>query len=594
MQQQDVRFKMAPASLLLLVLFANLGSLSNALAPDMCVSKNITPSNLSAVCSLELVGKGPDTVGIERVRLSCTSTTGDKVPVGIASTAPNAPLAGLSAIVRQQLEQHGSGITVVKPACQQQTEVPAVADNLVPLFGLLYLCEGTITIKNLVVRDLFLPYTLRSRGQDDTAPLVIGGTAHVTVVGAKVQRVVASTAIALVQDAELSATDSAFDRNEGNPGSGVFARDRTALRIASSNFTNSHSSDQGGALAIMGCCNATVQDSLFLNCSADQAGGAVYVVERASLLVSNTRVMNSTAGNGKALQSQGGGIFCQGRYLGLFNGTRIMYNNAHGNGGGLYTSVRDDPVKGVVQLYVSPDTIISWNEAVGGDLSGPSAGGGAFVGYATTFNPAVVKAVARNNKAPRDADVGTEPDTLTVLSATKVLGYVARPDDLDWGLRVELKLIGEKGFPCGGRNIQAFWDSASDRKAGGDNGGSGSGSAKHTNATTASGVAVMLLRFFEPPGQHNITFMVEALPYLTAKVTAEVRQCWKGEQEERPGVCRVCPAGSYNFQPGRCEECPAHAECAGGSAVLSQPGFWLSSPQHNVVHRWVGTLNHAA
>jgi hypothetical protein len=141
-------------------------------------------------------------------------------------------------------------------------------------------------------------------------------------------------------------------------------------------------------------------------------------------------------------------------------------------------------------------------------------------------------------------------------------------------------IIGEGGFPCGGRKIHASWESAAHHQAGG--GGDSSGVSIATNA---SGMAVLWLRLLEPPGQYDITLTVVGAPYLSDNVTVEVRQCWKGEEERRPGVCRVCPAGSYNLQPGRCEECLAHAECAGGSAVLPQPGFWLSSPQHNVAHR---------
>jgi hypothetical protein len=101
---------------------------------------------------------------------------------------------------------------------------------------------------------------------------------------------------------------------------------------------------------------------------------------------------------------------------------------------------------------------------------------------------------------------------------------------------------------------------------------------------------VVWLRFQEPPGLHLIVFRAEGVAYLQAKLLVEVRQCWKGEQQERLGVCQVCPAGSYNFGPGLCEDCPANAECAGGSAVLSKPGFWLSSPKHNAVDRWVCAL----
>jgi hypothetical protein len=610
---EGVRIAPAAALLLLLVLIFSLVTSSDALAEDTCPpSRNSTTSSLTAVCSLELVGKGRAKEGLERVRLSCNSTTGQDVPVGIASTSQNAPMAKLSATLRQQLQQLGSGVVITQPLCQQQTEAPGAGANLLPMFGLLYFCEGAVTLVNPVVRDLFLPYASSNRAQDDVAAVVVGGTARVSVVGARVDRVVASTTFGVVQDAELSLKDSAFNDTVGNPGSAVFARDLSTLRIASSNFTNGHSTDFGGALAIMGCCDVRVQDSVFLGCSADMSGGALFIAELASVVLSNTRILHSTAGNGRAPQSQGGGIFCGGgRYLGLVNGTVIMHNKAHGSGGGLYAegpqprTDRTQPWVGAaqaapkLQLVVSPDAVISRNEAVGGDEAGPSTGGGAFLGPAITFDPAVVRAVARNNTAPRDADIGTQPEKLSVLP-DRVLGYAARPDGLERGLRVEVMLVGQGGFPCGGRNIRAYWDSVAANASVGTDGGRSADSSvaqqrppatpKQTEATNASGVAVMWLRFFEPPGQHLVTFRVEGLPSLSANLTVEVRQCWQGEQEERghPGVCRVCPAGSYNFQPGRCHECPARAECAGGSAVLSQPGFWLSSPQHNVVHRWVG------
>jgi hypothetical protein len=585
------RMLAAPMLLLLLLL---VGLQSATSAPASCPAPKPASSNLSAVCSLELVGKGRKTPGVEHVRLNCNSTSGDQVPVGIPSEAPNNPLAWLSASLRQQLDQHSTGITIAKPDCQQQIEAPAVAEALVPMYGLLFFCEGNITLVDPVVRDLYLPYTQSSRGQEDTAPLVVGGTAHVSVVGARVSRVDASTAIVVTQDSELSIADSAFTQLLGNPGSGVFARDSSLLRIHSSNFTDSSSSDFGGALAIMGCCNATVHNTIISGCSTVYSGGAVYVDERASLAVSNSSILNNRAGSDNIPSSQGGGIYCKGRYLALLNGTRIMYNKAHGSGGGVYAAAVVGT--GALQLDVSPDTVLSGNQAVGSDKEGASVGGGAYVGFATAFDAAVVRSVARNNTAPRDDDISTRPENLTVLP-DRALGYVARPDQLEGGLRVEVGLLGVGGFPCGGRNIRAFWDVAPESGGGGGNSNTSeprqpsiTAPPQHTVATNASGVAVMWLRLQEPPGQHMIVFRAEGVAYLQAKLLVEVRQCWKGEQQERPGVCQVCPAGSYNFGPGSCGECPGNAECAGGSAVLSKPGFWLSSPQYNVVHRWVCDL----
>jgi hypothetical protein len=490
------RMLAAPMLLLLLLL---VGLQSATSAPESCPARKAASSKLSAVCSLELVGKGRKTPGLARVRLNCNSTNGDQVPVGIPSEASNNPLAWLSASIRQQLDQHSSGITIAKPDCQQQIEAPAVAEALVPMYGLLYFCEGSITLVDPVVRDLYLPYTQSSRGQEDTAPLVVGGTAHVSVVGARVSWVDASTAIVVTQDSELSIADSAFTQLLGNPGSGVFARESSLLRINSSNFMNSSSTDFGGALAIMGCCNATVQNSLISGCSTVYSGGAVYVDEHASLAFSNTSILNNTAGSDNIPSSQGGGIYCKGQYLALLNGTRVMYNKAHGSGGGVYTAASPNLVaqQGMLQLVVSPDTVLSFNQALGTDKDGAAAGGGACVGNATTFDAAVVRSIAHNNTAARDDDISTRPGNLTVRP-DKALGYVARPGELEGKLRVEVVLLGTGGFPGGGRNIHAFWDTAVDGGGGVVGGNSTSpqprqpsltAPPKQTVETNASGVA---------------------------------------------------------------------------------------------------------
>lgn len=563
-----------------------------------------------SVCSLEIVGRkdsfqGKIQPGIERVSLNCTSPSGYKVPVGVASASQNSPLAGLARDVLQALQPSllnpNSGIVLASPSCQQAVEAPPKKASLVPLYGLLYFCEGSITLSKPIIQGLWLPYTSVTRGQDDTATVVIAGNARVVVEGAQVERVHASTALAraVLQDSAVAVTQSIFRCNVGNPGSAVFARDRAVLCIHSSTFLDSSSTDYGGAVAVMGFCNATVVESVFTNCSAALSGGALYASENSSLTVGSTLIQHNTAGTPTSAQSRGGGIFCQARFLNISNGTRIIGNTAFGHGGGVYASVdvfSDHWIPLALQL--SGNTVVSGNTAQGIDNDGPSAGGGVAIGFETKFDPVVLRHVVQNNTAARDADVSIEPTQLTVLGEDTVQGYTARPAGQRGGLRVEVLVQGEGGFPCGGRNVRAYWLSNSRNSSmsagrgllGGGNttgpaGPDTTGAPKHTASTNASGVAVLELAFAEPPGTHLITLAVEHKASLKADVLVEVRHCWKGEQEESPGICGICLVGKYNFELGVCHDCPLHAQCPGGAVVLPNQGFWLSSAQHNQAHR---------
>jgi predicted outer membrane repeat protein len=508
--------------------------------------------------------------------------------------------------VHKQLKQYGSGIEVAQNSCQQAAEAPPIQANLVPLFGLLYFCEGAVTLARPVVKGLALPFTVVSRAQDDTAAVVVAGQARVTVVGAVIEHVNASTAFAVLQDGKLAVVESSFRHNQGNPGSAVFARGRSTVCLQSSSFHNSSSSDFGGAIAVMGSSNTTVVNSRFTNCSAAKSGGAVYSIEQSRLTISNSSITASTAGSPTSPTAYGGAVFSKGLLLRISGGTQVTGNTAFGSGGGIYMSAdfgTDDTVQSELQL--TDDVVLSNNKADGSDMGQPSTGGGAYINSDVIFDPVLLKAVARGNTAARDEDVGTFPSKMTVLGPSTVVGYAARPDPQS-GLPVTISLIGKGGFPCTGRNIEAYWLSSTDstsrnprRRLPADAGDASVGPAsprvpevfgaapKATAVTDGGGVARMLLKFQEAPGAHIILFKVAGTPPLPvdASITVHVRQCRPGEVEEAPGLCKSCQEGTYNFALGECLSCPPNAQCPGGAVVLSKPGFWQSSPQHNKAHR---------
>jgi hypothetical protein len=418
----------------------------------------------------------------------------------------------------------------------------------------------------------------------------------------------ASTAFAVLQDGHLAVAESSFRHNQGNPGSAVFAQGRSAVCVQSSSFDNSSSTDYGGAIAVIGSSNTTVVNSTFTGCSSQRSGGAIYSIEQSRLTISNSSITGSTAGSANSPGAQGGAVYSTGLFLRISEGTQVTGNTAYGSGGGIFVSA-NFWAKTVVQseLQLTDDVVISSNNAKGSDDGEPSTGGGAYVTNDVTFDAQLLEAVTKGNSALRDKNVGTFPEKLTVLRPSTVDCYAARPDPQS-GLAVVISLHGQGGFPCAGRNVEAHWTSSADNTSSSprrrlaadvdDGSGSQTGSPVEPNPfgtapkqvaiTDDKGVARMLLRFQEPPGAHKILFKLASVSSYTvdADMIVHVRQCQQGEVQEAPGLCRVCAKGSYNFAPGECLACPSNAECPGGTVVLSKPGFWQSSPQHNTVHRW--------
>lgn len=605
--------------------------LANKAEHEQCQQQQWPVTQRSAQCHLELVGYGSNKQGIRRLRLNCTSDSGWTVPVGVASSVGNNPLAasnkGLAQAVTAMIEA-GSGTTVVDDLpCQEQAERPLAEANEYVMFGVLYFCSGNIELVRPVIRDLLLPYSVGAKVQDDTAAVVVGGSASVTVVGARIERVNASTAIAVLQGSRVLIKASAFSENYGNPGSAVYARDSSVLRIESTNITNSSSSDHGGAIAVMGCSNATIVSSSFVHNRAQKAGGAIFGQDFSSVTLRGTQLLHNTASLGGAIASSS--------WLALTDGTRIASNTAEG-GGGVFMS----PVKpgDSVRLLVSEGSEVTDNRAFSTSsiVPGDGSGGGVLLGLGVVFNSEALRGSVWGNTALRDNDMSTVPEKLAILSDDPVEGYVKHPMDGQGLLTVQLQLLGEGDFPLADRMILAYWQPAGsppDTKAFAAGpagsvgsrfqpsgtatngrrlqgtapgpGGQGLGAVKgpmlpqlvgsqgavfepkvisHTNG---SGIAVMRFKFEQLPGRHNISFVVNGADHVRAVLTVGVRECWRGEKpvDGRAGVCAVCPPDSYNFEAGECLRCPAHAWCPGGTAVLAEPGWWLSSPQNNQPHR---------
>eukprot|EP00775_Hariotina_reticulata_P006569 gene6569-6797_t len=518
-----------------------------------------------AICSLKILGHGHPVPGIKSIKFSChnPSEPGAKVLVGLPSAALGSPFLRdkvASAVVQQlkQLVATGQGIQLASPRsqlCQTAAETTIAESDTVSLYGLLYFCQGNIRFVQPVVQDVWLPYAVGGRVQEDTAVIVVAGNASAVFQEAIISRNDASSAIAVLGTAEVEITNSTFEGNRGNPGSGVFVRDNATLRVEHSMFKDSNSSDYGGALAIMGCAAVSIDNTHIINNRATRAGGGLYVIEQAAVTITNSKVQGNQA-------PRGGGIAARSTVT-LGRGTWVINNSATMDGGGLLIEGPQEPRPTPPELQVSPDAHITRNTAQGG--------AGVSIGQGVRFNDqAVREAVAGNRATDYDHDISVMPETLTLLnhSAEGLVDFVGRPGD-DEGL-----LQGLSAWP----GLEEINERTVPRMVA---------------VTGPNGVVVFSLKFVQPPGLHSITFRLSPVsaPFMlgdfpTARLTVRVRPCVTGEREVRPGVCEVCPEGSYSFtnSSAQCLECPSGADCPGGHRVISQQGFWQSSLLSNQMH----------
>lgn len=404
--------------------------------------------------------------------------------------------------------------------------------SVVPLYALLYFCEGHIRFVKPTLRDVYLPYALSDRSQQDTAVVAFAGSVSATMVGATVTGNDASTAIAVLGDAALGIKASSFQNNQGNPGSGVFARGNAAVNITSCSFQENHSSDNGGAIAAMGCSTVGITASRIVNNSADISGGGIYAIEQASLVVQNTSLLDNSA-------QDGGGFFVSSAVR-ILDST-VANNTAMVRGGGLYVMASPFAALAVADSKVTNNTA--------------NRGGGlAIVSSPVVFDPASIKLAVVDNNGAKDSDVSVEPEQLTIVGSPVVGDFVGRPDLEEGLLRVQLNLTGANGsFSCGARKVEAYWLDESLTSLSppawqmppmqmtcglGPLGQINMASPKAVGLSAPDGLVNFSFVFQQPPGTHIIHFRVALepdegfpCPPVATNLTVRVRPCGRGEQQ---------------------------------------------------------------
>lgn len=203
-----------------------------------------------------------------------------------------------------------------------------------------------------------------------------------------------------------------------------------------------------------------------------------------------------------------------------------------------------------------------------------TAHGGGLAFYGMGFNPAVVAAVARNNTARYDQDIGTQTTNMTLLSDPVVHDFLSSSGSSEGILTVKLNVSGYYGLPSEGMVVSAYTTDG--------------GQPLGASTSDAQGTVTMLMRIRKPPGQYQIKFIMQEIPQIApVYVTLNVRGCVKGEVSPSPDTCQQCLTGFYSLDPTQpvCDSCPADATCPGGASIVPVAGAWHSSADSAQVHK---------
>ena len=176
----------------------------------------------------------------------------------------------------------------------------------------------------------------------------------------------------LTRGGTLSLTNSIVSGNVANSGAGLYSDGGSTVNVSDSTFVDNVSSGQGGALYVFSS-SLTLENTTIRNNTANTAGGGLYQNGGDLNLLNSTVSRNST----NPLWA-GGGLYIIGSATVLVNNSTIAYNEA-GRGGGIHlagddtTTLRNTIIANNI-AGSSPDCRAVKNPSDGYNLVGDSAG----------------------------------------------------------------------------------------------------------------------------------------------------------------------------------------------------------------------------
>ena len=140
-----------------------------------------------------------------------------------------------------------------------------------------------------------------------------------------------------LENSELTVVESNFTNTTSKYAAAIFLNRDGKLIIRNSKFLNLHADKTAGAIGARVISDLIISNCVFDNVSSENNGGSIFVdsfagdsVFRSEVNINNTLFNNSSSGFGGAILQLDGNL--------IINNTNFTYNQAHFDGGAIYTS----------------------------------------------------------------------------------------------------------------------------------------------------------------------------------------------------------------------------------------------------------------
>lgn len=323
----------------------------------------------------------------------------------------------------------------------------------------------------------------------------------------------------------------------------------------------------------MFCCNlssllpqVTLHSAFISNNTASLGGGISLKQAAAATLFATTIEAN------QALRSGGGIHAALQASLIISNGSSIRGNTARGTGGGVACA---DACKLRVPVVLPAGHEMVHTEVSASIVNNSAKGGwgGGVLAESADIVAAELAAASHGNNASYGADLHAGIARVELLTPHTITGFASRLGVEEGVLHVALRVFGHQNIPSEGALVQAVL---------------GSSQFLAANRTDKAGNVSLSLKVVRAPGQYVLSFVLpEAVNVPAANVSLSIRPCVRGEVSPSPDSCLACPSGYFSLDPADavCSVCVAGGVCPGGSLLLPQAGYWMSTADSNQLHR---------
>jgi hypothetical protein len=283
--------------------------------------------------------------------------------------------------------------------------------------------------------------------------------------------------------------------------------------------------DIGGAALIRADSRVTIVDTVFSNCQAKQAGGALVFSAVIDVMLYNCSFVSNWALAGGAMYLSNAGI--------VVSNSQFIKNSANEGGGAIFWDN---------SILTESDILYSQNKATFGDNTAST---------------------------PFRINVNNTEDFVVMQSSGKLLTSAVEiviKDFYNQTVRIQKTAVDTEIITVTALDTDASISGSTLRYA------------NYTSGVTPFNDLAVTLR----PGTNvTLEFSVQQANIANTQLFIRFRECQPGEivndlADSEQEVCEMCPIGTYSFDPteSTCRECPENAHCPGGNVIDLDNGYW--------------------